>query len=104
MAIKTMTGILLDDQVHLTLEEVSEACSTRTEWIVELVEEGVLQPLHHERSQWRFTASCLSKVHIATRLRRDLGINIAGVALALDLLDEIEELRRQTLLQAPPGD
>ena len=27
------------------------------------------------------------------RLQRDLGINLAGVALVMDLLDEIEELR-----------
>jgi chaperone modulatory protein CbpM len=27
------------------------------------------------------------------RLQRDLGINLAGIAVALDLLDEVETLR-----------
>jgi chaperone modulatory protein CbpM len=101
---KTITGILLDEQECLTLEEICTACSTRTEWIVELVEEGVLQPLEPESGQWRFTARSLSRAHVATRLRRDLDINLAGVALALDLLDEIEELRRQSRLYLQQDD
>jgi chaperone modulatory protein CbpM len=32
-------------------------------------------------------------VHGALRLKRDLGVNIAGAALAIDLLEELEELR-----------
>jgi len=27
------------------------------------------------------------------RLQRDLGVNLAGIALALDMLDEIDKLR-----------
>jgi chaperone modulatory protein CbpM len=104
MTTKAISGILLDEQEQITLEEICEACSTRSEWIVELVEEGVLQPLEHERSEWRFTASSLSRAHVATRLRRDLGINLAGVALALDLLDEIEELRRVSRLYTRQSD
>jgi chaperone modulatory protein CbpM len=96
MTTKTISAILLDEQEYLTLEEICVACSTREEWIVELVEEGVLQPLEGERSQWRFLATSLRRAHVATRLQRDLGVNLAGVALALDLLDELEDLRRQS--------
>lgn len=101
MATKTMTGIVLDDQVHLTLQELCVACSGRSEWIIEFVEEGILQPVATERSQWRFPASSLSRARTAVRLQRDLGLNTAGVALALDLLDEIEDLRRQCRLNRP---
>jgi chaperone modulatory protein CbpM len=91
---KTLTGILLDEQVILSLEQICDACSCRSDWIVELVEQGILVPLTQERDQWHFTGSSLARAHIARRLQRDLDINLAGVALALDLLEEIETLRR----------
>ena len=42
---------------------------------------------------WRFSGSALRRAATAQRLTRDLGLNAAGVALALDLLEEIETLR-----------
>jgi chaperone modulatory protein CbpM len=57
------------------------------------VEEGILEPAGHNPAQWRFSGTSLQKAHIAMRLQRDLEINLAGVALALDLMDEIESLQ-----------
>ena len=89
----TLTGVLLDERVELTLTEVSEACATSTEWVVELVHEGVLEPLNDDRHAWRFSGYGLSRALAASRLRRDLGLNTAGVALALQMMAEIETLR-----------
>ena len=93
MKTKLLSGTLLDDQVHLSLTEISEACSTRVEWVIELVDEGILEPAGRNRSQWQFSAVHLSRAVCARRLQRDLEINLAGVALALDLMEEIEVLR-----------
>lgn len=89
----TLVGQLLDEHIELSLTEICRACSASPEWIVELVEEGVLEPIGAEQTQWRFHGSSIQKAHAATRLQRDLDINLAGVALALDLLDEIALLR-----------
>jgi len=89
----TLTGLLLDEEIELSLTEICRVCSASQEWIVELVEEGVLEPSGAERRQWRFQGSSVQRAHAATRLQRDLEINPAGVALALDLLDEVERLR-----------
>ena len=43
----------------------------------------------------RFRGASLPRARVAVRLTRDLEVNTAGVALALDLLDEIAELRSQ---------
>jgi chaperone modulatory protein CbpM len=90
---KTLSGILLDEHTELSLNEFCHACSRQEEWVVELVEEGVLEPIGGDRKRWQFSAASLQRAHITLRLQRDLGINLAGIALTLDLLDEIETLR-----------
>ena len=90
---KTLSGTLLDEHTELSLNEFCHACARQEQWVIELVEEGVLEPIGNDREQWRFSATSLQRAHITLRLQRDLDINLAGIALALDLLDEIETLR-----------
>ena len=92
---KTLTGILLDERAELSLTELSKACSGSAEWVVELVDEGVLEPVGQEQAQWRFSGTSLLRARTAMRLQQDLRINLAGVALALDLMEEIETLRER---------
>ena len=95
MTSKTLTGILLDEQAELSLQELCHACSSSTEWVIELVDEGVLEPIGHEQAHWRFAGPSLPKARTALRLQHDLDINLAGVALALDLMEEIDTLRER---------
>ena len=90
---RTITGVLLDEQVFYSLREVCHVCGSQSEWVVELVEQGILQPTGAAREDWRFPGNSLHTAMRAHRLQRDLGLNLAGVALALELLDEIEALR-----------
>ncbi|WP_456405280.1 chaperone modulator CbpM [Thiolapillus sp.] len=90
-----LKGLLLDDECALTLGEISRACSMHAEWVMELVEEGILEPQGMEVSHWRFTAPALNRARTVMHLQRDLGVNLSGAALVLDLLDEIQDLRRQ---------
>lgn len=92
---KTLTGILLDEHTELSLEELSRACASSTEWVIELVDEGVLDPVGRERELWRFSGVSLQRARAATRLQDDLDINLAGIALALDLMDEIQTLHER---------
>ena len=86
---------ILEEQVGLSLSEVSRACAVHAEMIVELVNEGVLVPDGREPHRWRFTGVHVRRATVALRLQRDLGLNLAGAALALELLDELEALRAQ---------
>jgi chaperone modulatory protein CbpM len=87
------TVIVPEDPTELTLADICRACAVQTDFIVELVEEGVLAPAGREPQRWRFTYTHLRRVRVASRLQRDLGVNLAGTALALELLEEIEALR-----------
>jgi len=86
---------ILEEQVGLSLTEISRACAVHAEMIVELVNEGVLAPDGREPHRWRFTGVHVRRATVALRLQRDLGLNLAGAALALELLDEVEALRAQ---------
>jgi chaperone modulatory protein CbpM len=96
------TGIIPEEPTELTLADVCRACAVQTEFIVELVEEGVVAPAGREPQRWRFTYAHLRRVRVASRLQRDLGLNLAGTALALELLEEIDTLRAR--LQVLGGD
>lgn len=87
------TVIVPEDPTELTLADICHACAVQTDFIVALVEEGVLAPAGREPQRWRFTYTHLRRVRVASRLQRDLGVNLAGTALALELLEQIEALR-----------
>jgi chaperone modulatory protein CbpM len=100
---KLLTGEVLDDQIKLTLSELCLACGHQEEWIIKLVDEGVLEPSGENQLNWRFSGVSLRTVHSAMRLERDLGINIEGVALALELIEEVEQLRYRLKLYEDPN-
>jgi chaperone modulatory protein CbpM len=86
---------LLDPETVCSLDEVCSACKVEAEWIVELVQHGAIEPIGRDQPEWRFTSITIARVAKARRLERDLGLNPPGIALALELLDEIRELRHQ---------
>lgn len=97
-----LNGILLDEECSLTLGELSRACSMHAEWVMELVEEGIIEPTGREVSQWRFAPLALYRARTVRNLQRDLGVNLSGAALVLELLEEIETLRAR-LRRFDPG-
>jgi chaperone modulatory protein CbpM len=100
--IRYLAGFILEDQEELTLDDLCRACAAQSELIVDLVHEGVLAPLGAAPEVWRFTGVHLHRATVAVRLQRDLGVNPAGAALALELMDELDSLRAQlNRLQAP---
>ena len=89
-----LQGSILDDSVQLTLQDLSRMCAVDERLIVEFVEEGVLTAVSVS-PHWHFSGGALRRARLALRLQRDLELNLAGVALALDLLEQLEQLRRE---------
>jgi chaperone modulatory protein CbpM len=86
-------GAVVEEEVQLTLVELCQACNTEEQRIQEWIAEGLLEPVGESPQDWRFSGESLRRARLALRLTRDLEIDPAGVALALDLLDEIAALR-----------
>lgn len=88
-----VTGSVIEETTELTLDELCRTCSVRAEIIVDMVNEGFLEPRGAQQSTWRFVGTALRRVEVALRLQRDLEINLPGAAVIVDLLDELKELR-----------
>jgi len=105
-------GPVVEEQIEFTLVELSRASGADEEQITTLIVEGVIEPiepagtaeaapdrradpavLQMMRAQWRFSGSALRRARLAMRLARDLEVNPPGVALAIDLIEEIDALR-----------
>jgi chaperone modulatory protein CbpM len=90
-------GFILEEQTELSLQDLCRACAVQPELIIELVHEGVLAPMDDSvraaPDQWHFSGVHLHRARVALRLQNDLGVNLAGAALALELLDELDQLR-----------
>lgn len=93
--ISSHTALIVEEQAELTLQEVCRVCAVQAGLIMALVEEGVIDPLGQAPEQWRFTGAHVQRVRVALRLQQDLGINPAGSALVLQLLEEVHTLRAQ---------
>jgi len=89
---KTLTGQVLEDNELVTIGHLCRSCTVEIETVTLLVEEGILDPVGSDVEHWRFTVTSLRRVKTAIHLQRDLGVNLAGAALALELLDRIAEL------------
>lgn len=88
-----LPGLILEEQDEFSLAEFCSICAVEERQIVELVEEGVIMTT--SVAQWRFSGDALRRARISLRLQRDLGVNPAGTAVVLDLLEHIESLERR---------
>lgn len=85
-----------------TIEEICVACQVEQGWVAGLVSHGVIEPVEGSQpGAARYASASVMRVAKAKRLERDLSLNTPGVALVLDLLDEIERLRAK--LRTLPG-
>jgi len=91
-ASQPVSGQILDEKTEVTLIQLCRCCDVRGELIEAMVEQGILEPLGRRGSHWCFPSSSIRRARITLHLQRDLGVNLEGAALALDLLDRIEEL------------
>jgi chaperone modulatory protein CbpM len=90
------TYTVIDESTWCTLSEACRFCRIDDHHIREMVQEGLLSPSGSSAQEWRFGAQELKRIQITIRLQRDLGVNLPGAALALDLLEELEHLRNIT--------
>lgn len=96
-----ITTVVIEEQqldepeVRLSLSEVCERCGLKQTLVIELVELGLVTPETAASDRWQFQVSALPTLQQAVRLRRELDLDWQGVAVAMDLLEQVQMLRQQ---------
>jgi len=88
-------GEVLGESDLISLADLCRSCTVEVRTVTTLVSEGILEPTGRDVEHWQFSVGSLRRVKTVIHLQRDLGVNLAGAALALDLLDRIAELERR---------
>lgn len=84
---------IMDDRCF-DLLHFAEACGQSQEWVMQLIEHGIL-PDRSEAPTSTFLGEDISRAQRAYRLQRDFDASFTAVAMMLDLIDEVQELRRE---------
>ncbi len=80
------------DRMHFTLRYVCQELGISPKTVRKYIEEGLVEPQDFLSGQPLFDRSAFERLAKIRRLRRDLGINIAGIDIILRLLERVEEL------------
>lgn len=87
--------LINDEHNEITLNELSRALNASPDFVIALIEYEVIQPRGQHQDDWRFNALCIRRARLAQTFQRDLHVNLSGINLALDLLDQIDDLKSQ---------
>jgi chaperone modulatory protein CbpM len=84
---------MLEQASWLHVDEFCARVHVQQQWIVELVEIGALEPRGGDHpSAWAFPPSEVPRVRSMRRLVEDLGVNLSGAAIILELVEERRRL------------
>jgi chaperone modulatory protein CbpM len=89
-------GILLnDDETTFSFTEICQQYHMPKEILLEMLEHGLISTLTTSAEKANFNQTMVKRIQSAYRLQCDLGVNSPGAVLALELLDELEQLRKE---------
>lgn len=88
-----MNAQTTNQDIYLTFSEVITTCSCEPEWLISLIEESAIS-IEGEPQQAQYSGYQLAQVRRAMRIRRDFEASAPATALILELLDELQRLRR----------
>lgn len=80
---------------QLTIHQVTQSFGISEQTVIEIIEQGIVEPQGEQPENWVFQQQQINVIAKVLKFQRDLGVNFAGAALALELLDEIERLKSQ---------
>ncbi|MDP3561955.1 MAG: chaperone modulator CbpM [Legionellaceae bacterium] len=88
-------GMLVDDQSNISFVDVCEKQGISEDVLLDMLDHGLLPEVNIPDKQLEFDLNMLNRIQSACRLQLDLGLNAPGVVLALELLDELEQLHSE---------
>jgi DNA-binding transcriptional MerR regulator len=80
---------------YLSLEALAERAGMHPALVERYVDCGLIEPSAREGDAVFFDIEAVPRLRTIGRLRDHLGINVAGIAVILDLLERIATLQRE---------
>jgi chaperone modulatory protein CbpM len=90
-----ITGVLIEETTSYTFKEVCQRYHMPEELLLEMLEHGLFEALPTPKKDLALDQKALKRIEAAFRIHNDLGVNLEGVALALDLLEQLETLKQE---------
>ncbi|BBP01010.1 chaperone modulator CbpM [Sulfuriferula nivalis] len=90
----SITAVIIDDDL-LTLTDLAHSCNVSPEWIVSRLEAGLLSLTITNAQPVRYTSAELTRVRRLCNIERNFDANPELAALVVDMMEEIERLRKQ---------
>ncbi len=82
---------------NFTLEEISNMTGAPVELLQRIVDEEIVRPIDSTKPEFRLDRHGLAIVERSLRLHHELGVNLSGVAIIEDLLDQIASMREDLI-------
>ncbi len=89
------SGIVLTDEPTLSLKQLCQDCNLPTQRVTAYIREGIISVDGKTPEEWRFSRLTVIRIRKASRLENDLRLNPAGVALALQLMEQVDSLQQR---------
>jgi chaperone modulatory protein CbpM len=80
-------------EIRLSGEQLATAAQISVTRLVRLIHLGIVEPVAPGSSE--FTAATAARLRRMLRLRSDLGVNLAGAAIIVDLLERLDGLEQE---------
>ncbi|MBM5460971.1 chaperone modulatory protein CbpM [Pseudomonas sp. P66] len=81
--------------VQLDMQTLCREADLPAAYVIEIVEHGIVEPSGRTPEEWLFDDQAAVLATRAAKLQRELELEWEGVALALELLEEVQQLRSE---------
>lgn len=95
-------NIIIDTDPNglLSLEELEHSLVIEREFIINLIEFEIINPKGSSQDEWRFDSICITRTKLAIKYYREFEVNLPGIALLIDLNEEVKQLKQKLLLHS----
>jgi DNA-binding transcriptional MerR regulator len=83
------------EREQVTLDELAARAGLHPTLVQCFLEFGLIEPDERAGTQMLFNVACITRLRMIERLRHDIGVNLSGIAVILNMLDRLTTLQRE---------
>jgi chaperone modulatory protein CbpM len=92
------SDVVVDEKIMFTLTEFEQRYAIDAAFLNEMLDHGLIELRKTESDEMVLDRRALRRIESARRLHQDLEVNMPGIVLVLDLLDELRDMEEELQL------